>query len=248
MSVAAILVKMKTSLTRSPFKQHVKVAKRFPLDSSHFSGYLKMWQLTSPHIDGYDVIVVDDAQECSECMLYILKHQRHHTAQVFMGDSQQRIYGFEKTRSARRNAEYTTHTYQLTQVTWYTFAAGVRIHRTWTSRTSHYPLRNSITRQSVVLESCSNHQKTRQIFESAIKKLLFFFVWKFWFNRMKESKNDSNTHWERVRNPRKSIRRVQWEELYRITPHKNSGTTSVKARNGFHLQWKMQLGMKQSLI
>jgi len=117
MSMAATLVKMKTSLIRSPFKQHVKVAKRFPLDSSHFSGYLKMWQLTSPNIHGFDVIVLDDAQECSECMRDILERQRHHTALVFMGDSQQRISRFEKTRSARRNAEYTTYTYQLTQVT-----------------------------------------------------------------------------------------------------------------------------------
>ena len=50
-------------------------------------------------------------------------------------------------------------------------------------------LSNGITPQPIALESCSNPQKTLQVLESAMKKILFFFVndviskvrfWPFW--------------------------------------------------------------------
>jgi len=59
--MVATLVKIKKLLARSLFEQRVKVTNKVqPRDSSCLSGYLKMWQLTSPDIHGYDVI---DAHE-----------------------------------------------------------------------------------------------------------------------------------------------------------------------------------------
>jgi len=76
-----------------------------------------MWQLTSPDIYGYDVIMLDEAQDCSECMRDILERQQRHTALVFVGDSHQQIYAFRKARDALMNVNH-THTYYLTQVRW----------------------------------------------------------------------------------------------------------------------------------
>jgi len=39
--------------------------------------------------------------------------------------------------------------------------------------TNFMPLTNAITRQSIMLESYPNHQKTCQVFESAMKKNCF---------------------------------------------------------------------------
>jgi len=68
-----------------------------------------------------------------------------------------------------------------------TFGAGVRHTRTLKSHIEHVfctifpPLCISTTRQMIVLESCSNAQKMRQVFESAMKtnffRFLFFCEW-----------------------------------------------------------------------
>jgi len=67
------------------------------------------------------------------------------------------------------------------------------------------------------------------------------------FDSMKDIKN-SNIHSEPVKSPRKSIRLMQWQDLYRIALLKNSGTISEKAGNhGSHLQEEVQMEMQPSL-
>jgi len=89
----------------------------FPRHYSCFSGYLKMWQLASPHIQDYDVIILDEAQDCSECVRDIIEQQRSHTALVFVGDPHRQLYNSHYRTNALENVEY-THTYYLTQVSY----------------------------------------------------------------------------------------------------------------------------------
>nr|CAB3245217.1 F-box only protein 18 [Phallusia mammillata] len=76
--------------------------------------YLKKWQLSRPDIFSYDVIMLDEAQDCSECMRDILERQRIHTALVFVGDSHQQIYGFRRARDALLHVS-PSHSFYLTQ-------------------------------------------------------------------------------------------------------------------------------------
>lgn len=54
--------------------------------------YLKLYQLKK-HILNYDVIMLDEAQDATECMLNILKIQDH-SVRYLVGDIHQQIYGF----------------------------------------------------------------------------------------------------------------------------------------------------------
>lgn len=60
--------------------------------------YLKMWQLEAPRI-GTDVVLFDEAQDASPVMLSIVE-QQHHAQRVYVGDSQQSIYGFTGAKNA----------------------------------------------------------------------------------------------------------------------------------------------------
>ena len=80
-----------------------------------FSGYLKLWQMSSPVIDGYDVILLDEAQDCTECMRGILEEQLGRCALVLVGDSHQQIYGFRRASDALVTMP-ASHSYYLTQV------------------------------------------------------------------------------------------------------------------------------------
>lgn len=63
-------------------------------------GYLKLWQLSGPKILDYDVIMRDEAQDLTDCMLDIVKRQMPHCSLVFVGDPHQQIYGFRRARNA----------------------------------------------------------------------------------------------------------------------------------------------------
>ncbi|XP_076815200.1 F-box DNA helicase 1-like isoform X3 [Clavelina lepadiformis] len=76
--------------------------------------YLKQWQLSEPEILGYDVILLDEAQDCTECMRDLLIRQLPHAALVFVGDTHQQIYGFRRAYDALL-AIPPTHSYYLTQ-------------------------------------------------------------------------------------------------------------------------------------
>jgi len=64
-----------------------------------------------------------------------------------------------------------------------TFAAGIRIYRTWKSAKNRAYLMcfsNGIAPQRIALASCSSPQNTQQVFEPAMKKNYDFgfrFVW-----------------------------------------------------------------------
>ena len=55
--------------------------------------YLKEFQRSVPVLDDYDVIMLDEVQDCTDCILDIVKRQTHAT-RIFVGDVYQKIYGF----------------------------------------------------------------------------------------------------------------------------------------------------------
>lgn len=58
-------------------------------------GYLKIWQLMSSDRDfGYDSIVVDEAQDTSDCTLSLVLGQRKKSSLMFVGDRYQQIYAW----------------------------------------------------------------------------------------------------------------------------------------------------------
>ncbi|KAL8578586.1 hypothetical protein ACOMHN_015042 [Nucella lapillus] len=55
-------------------------------------GYLKLFQLRKPQLKGYDMILIDEAQDLSPPLLDVLKRQRQ--PRIFVGDQHQQIYRF----------------------------------------------------------------------------------------------------------------------------------------------------------
>lgn len=55
--------------------------------------YLKLWQLGGARIDG-DYVLFDEAQDASPVMLDIVAQQADHAQLVYVGDTQQQIYGW----------------------------------------------------------------------------------------------------------------------------------------------------------
>uniref|UniRef100_A0A8C5BKJ5 DNA 3'-5' helicase n=1 Tax=Gadus morhua TaxID=8049 RepID=A0A8C5BKJ5_GADMO len=78
-------------------------------------GYLKLWQLKEPKpclSDSYDVIFIDEAQDCTPAIMDVLLSQR--CAKVLVGDPHQQIYTFRGAVNALRTAPH-THLFYLTQ-------------------------------------------------------------------------------------------------------------------------------------
>ncbi|XP_042559109.1 F-box DNA helicase 1-like isoform X2 [Clupea harengus] len=75
-------------------------------------GYLKLWQLEGTQIEHYDVIFIDEAQDCTPATMDILMSQP--CAKILVGDPHQHIYRF---RGAINNLDMIQHThiYYLTQ-------------------------------------------------------------------------------------------------------------------------------------
>ena len=61
--------------------------------------YLKLWQLSDPKIAGYDLIVVDEAQDTNPVAAAIYRGQTH-LQQVAVGDSYQSLYEWRGARNA----------------------------------------------------------------------------------------------------------------------------------------------------
>jgi hypothetical protein len=55
--------------------------------------YLKLFQMSQPLLDEYDIIMLDEVQDCTDCILDIVLRQTHAT-RLFVGDVYQKIYGF----------------------------------------------------------------------------------------------------------------------------------------------------------
>lgn len=55
--------------------------------------YLKQYQRNMPLLLEYDVLMLDEVQDCTDCILHIITSQSHST-RIFVGDVYQKIYGF----------------------------------------------------------------------------------------------------------------------------------------------------------
>ncbi|XP_071373973.1 F-box DNA helicase 1 [Centroberyx affinis] len=78
-------------------------------------GYLKLWQLKNPKpclSEDYDVIFIDEAQDCTPAILDVLLSQR--CGKILVGDPHQQIYTFRGAVNALRTVQH-THLYYLTQ-------------------------------------------------------------------------------------------------------------------------------------
>ncbi|XP_018602985.1 F-box DNA helicase 1 isoform X2 [Scleropages formosus] len=74
-------------------------------------GYLKLWQLQKPRLDKYDVIFIDEAQDCSPAIMDIMLSQK--CGKVLVGDPHQQIYTFRGAVNALQLVQH-THLYYLT--------------------------------------------------------------------------------------------------------------------------------------
>ncbi|XP_066030353.1 F-box DNA helicase 1 isoform X2 [Pocillopora verrucosa] len=83
--------------------------KEFPITHD---GYLKIYQLNRPVLDGYDCLLVDEAQDCTPAASDILLSQS--CAKILVGDPHQQIYAFRGARNALQEVKG-THTFYLTQ-------------------------------------------------------------------------------------------------------------------------------------
>lgn len=92
----------------------LNVTKKHGYNMTH-DGYLKLWQLQHPKpclSDKYDVIFIDEAQDCTPAILDVLLSQR--CGKILVGDPHQQIYTFKGAVNALHTVEH-THIYYLTQ-------------------------------------------------------------------------------------------------------------------------------------
>ncbi|XP_072529110.1 F-box DNA helicase 1 [Salminus brasiliensis] len=75
-------------------------------------GYLKLWQMHKPVMDGYDVIFIDEAQDCTPVIMDIMLSQN--CGKILVGDPHQQIYTFRGAVNALVAVPH-THIYYLTQ-------------------------------------------------------------------------------------------------------------------------------------
>ncbi|KAF1372544.1 hypothetical protein PFLUV_G00266600 [Perca fluviatilis] len=78
-------------------------------------GYLKLWQLQIPKpslSDKYDVLFIDEAQDCTPAIMDVLLSQ--HCGKVLVGDPHQQIYTFKGAVNALNIVDH-THIFYLTQ-------------------------------------------------------------------------------------------------------------------------------------
>ncbi|XP_038594426.1 F-box DNA helicase 1 [Micropterus salmoides] len=86
-------------------------------DAYHMThdGYLKLWQLRVPKpklSDQYDVLFIDEAQDCTPAIMDVLLSQR--CGKILVGDPHQQIYTFKGAVNALNFVDH-THIYYLTQ-------------------------------------------------------------------------------------------------------------------------------------
>lgn len=63
--------------------------------------YLKAYQRMCPVLSEYDIIMLDEVQDCTDCVLDIVLRQSHAT-RIMVGDAYQKIYGFRYVNEAFR--------------------------------------------------------------------------------------------------------------------------------------------------
>lgn len=72
---------------------HMKNFKKNNISITH-DFYFKMYQLAKPIISGYDILMVDEAQDTSDVQLSVLQNQVGHSSILLVGDTHQQIYSF----------------------------------------------------------------------------------------------------------------------------------------------------------
>ncbi|XP_026874424.2 F-box DNA helicase 1 isoform X2 [Electrophorus electricus] len=75
-------------------------------------GYLKLWQLQRPVLDEFDIIFIDEAQDCTPVIMDIMLSQR--CGKILVGDPHQQIYTFRGAVNALFDVPH-THLYYLTK-------------------------------------------------------------------------------------------------------------------------------------
>ncbi|XP_038667760.1 F-box DNA helicase 1 isoform X2 [Scyliorhinus canicula] len=82
-----------------------------PKENGYFmteDGYLKLWQLSKPSLSQFDVILLDEAEDCSPAIMDIVLSQK--CGKILAADPHQQISGFDGTVGALR-----PHLFSLTQ-------------------------------------------------------------------------------------------------------------------------------------
>lgn len=82
------LLRLTTKYAKALWKEKADITS--PVICSHDS-YLKLYQLSKPKIEGYDVIISDESQDATPCVIDIILQQTH-LQKVLIGDSHQAIY------------------------------------------------------------------------------------------------------------------------------------------------------------
>lgn len=67
--------------------------------------YMKLYQLSNPNLKQYDIIMLDEAQDTSDCVIDIVRQQKE-TQVVIVGDSKQQIYEFRGAVDALDKFDY----------------------------------------------------------------------------------------------------------------------------------------------
>ncbi|XP_078091965.1 F-box DNA helicase 1 isoform X2 [Mustelus asterias] len=75
-------------------------------------GYLKLWQLSKPSLPQFDVILLDEAEDCSPAIMDIVLSQK--CGKILVADPHQQVNGFKGTVDALLKAQH-PHLFNLTQ-------------------------------------------------------------------------------------------------------------------------------------
>ncbi|KAM8972139.1 F-box DNA helicase 1 [Pelodytes ibericus] len=88
------------------------VETREPAYKMTHDGYMKLWQLRGPSLSSYDVIFVDEAQDCTPSIMKVVLSQK--CGKIFVGDPHQQIYTFRGAVNALCEVPH-THIFYLTK-------------------------------------------------------------------------------------------------------------------------------------
>lgn len=100
-------------------------------------GYLKLYHLSTPKLNDYEYILVDEAQDSNEVMLDIVYSQK--AKKIFVGDEHQRIYSFRGAINVFDESNYFNPESDYAQLSLTeSFRFGQRIADVANSLLSHY--------------------------------------------------------------------------------------------------------------
>jgi F-box protein, helicase, 18 len=95
--------------------------------------YLKAFQRTLPVLSDYDVIMLDEVQDCTDCVLDIVMRQTHAT-RIMVGDAYQKIYGFRHVNEAFQYIQQ----HQTHDLTLFRLSVSFRMGFTWMDYVNMY--------------------------------------------------------------------------------------------------------------